>query len=251
MTTQDPLEPSELGLVPSRDYDEALAQLSYLAAPRTPPAALKARVMDLIEPRPTVRASLGRWAALTAALAAVLLAPSLLRPPAEGRLVSARGATINGRPAASGSPVRAGQRVSVGEGGEAIVRVGDGRAAFRLLHGGAAAFSNAGDGYIVTLESGWMLSAVKTGVPYLAATPHGTAMALGTEYLLKVQPDRSWVCICRGSLRLGGDFPETVISSHPHGPFEFRAGHAPVPPAVVTMEAHLDADLDALAKLIQ
>jgi ferric-dicitrate binding protein FerR (iron transport regulator) len=243
MNGQDTFDPKGMDLPASREFDETAALLAFAVAPRRPPAALKARLMRALRPAPRTRRA-PQWRLVpVAAFAALLLVPVLkpVRRPA-AQIVSSHGTvSISGRAAGAGSPLRVGETIAVEPEGEAIVRMGD-RAVFRLSHGGRAVMKRAGAGIEISLLDGWALSAVNKGNPYAVVTAHGRIAALGTVFIVRVGPQRDYVCICRGSLRLTGNFPAREIASRHHLDVYLSGSAAPVP-AGGPMDGHTDADI--------
>jgi ferric-dicitrate binding protein FerR (iron transport regulator) len=245
MNRQDPFEAKDMDLPASREFDETAALLALAAAPRRPPAALKAGLLRAIRPEPRKsRARLWRLVP-AAAFAALLLAPlKLARRPA-AQIVSSRGTvSISGRAAAAGAPLRVGETLAVAPAGEAIVRIGS-RAVFRLSHGGRAVISRAGSEIELSLLDGWALSAVGKGDSYSVVTAHGRIAALGTVFIVRAGAQRDYVCICNGRLLLSGDFPARQIAARHHFDVYISSDAAPAP-AAGPLDGHTDGEIETL-----
>lgn len=96
-----------------------------------------------------------------------------------------------------------------------LVRVGN-DAVLKLSHGAEATITREGKSLTVALKNGWLLSAVRQGQAYRVVTARGEISALGTEFFVRIRPDKDYVCICEGRLRLSGAFPTTEISAEAH-----------------------------------
>lgn len=248
MEDKDPLDAESLDLPPSRELEEVVALLAYDAVERKPPVHLKERLMASIRPAASPF-TFKRWAwpTVAAMAAAALVVVFAFRGSRDGAtLEDVRGlVTVDGRPAAGGARVAWGSVVAVSEDGEAVIRVGR-RAGLGLSRGGRARLTREGSALSVHLESGWLLSAVRTGAPYAVVTPHSRVTALGTDFIVKVHDGRAYVCICHGRIGLKGDFPRDEIASESHGavsePLFERGPEGP-------MEGHSDEDIARLREL--
>lgn len=227
-----------------------LAGLLALSEERKPPAALRERVLSSLATEPAIAsfwAPLGRWAAATAAVAALLLAVVTRPQDSRAILAKTRGlVTVDGAIAESGARLKAGQIVSVSDDGLAVVSF-QGKAAVRLLHGATASFSLGSDSTVdVFLQKGWALNAVSKGIPYSVVTPHGRISALGTDYLVKAQPKDTWLCICHGRIAINGKFGRREAASEKHDGWAFEAARAPYKPDDGTMEGHDEESIRTL-----
>ncbi len=229
---------------------EIAALLAHAAPQRRPPAGLKGRVMaslgeDLRPPSAYRRWALPAFAVAAAVAALVVYLPT--RGAERITLVSAvGGVAVDGRAAAEGSGIEYGREITAGDDGEAVVRIGR-SGGFKLSRGGRARVFTHDDGIEVVLDSGWLLSAVRTGARYRVKTPRSLVAALGTDFIVKVRESRAYVCICRGRINLSGDFTERELASERHGALaepDFPPGGA------VGMQGHSDADIAELRGMI-
>lgn len=206
MNTEDPFDPKSLDLEPSREFDEAAALMAYWTASRRPPARAKNRLMKAISPAP---AAWRAWAAPSLAFAVLLLVPYFFfRSRPVGEIVS----PSHG---GAGGAIASGQTIISPSDGEMLIRVGQ-DAVLKLSHGAEAAITREGKSLTVALKSGWLLSSVRHGQEYRVVTARGEVAALGTEFFVRVRPDKDYICICKGRLRLSGAFPATEIASEGH-----------------------------------
>jgi len=240
MSTEDPFNPKSLDLEPSREFDEAAALMAYGAAPRRPPAGVKQRLMKAIAPAP---AAWRAWAVPSLAFAVLLLVPYVFlrsRPVAEIVASSAGGI---------GGSIASGQTIISPSDGEILIRVGK-DAVLKLSHGAEATITRKGDTLTVELKSGWLLSSVRHGQAYRVVTARGAVEALGTEFFVRIRPDKDYICICEGRLRLSGAFPMTEIASEAHSD-AWMDGSTKPEHASWSMEGHGDEDWQALRRLLQ
>lgn len=238
MNTEDPFDPKSLDLEPSREFDEAAAFLAYGAAPRRPPAELKRRLMKAIAPAP---AAWRVWAVPSLAFAVLLLVPYFLlrsRPVAE---------IVSSSFLDAGSSIASGQTITTPADGEVVVRAGK-DAVLKLSHGAEATITRKGEALTVALKSGWLLSSVRHGQAYRVVTARGEVAALGTEFFVRVRPDKDYVCICAGRLRLTGAFPTTEIAAEGHYDV-WMDGSTKPKQASWAMEGHGDADWEEVRRI--
>ena len=238
MSTEDPFDPKSLDLEPSREFDEAAALMAYGAALRRPPAGLKNRLMKAIAPAP---AAWRAWAVPSLAFAALLLVPYFfLRSRPIGEIVTSSSGGV-------GSSISSGQTITTPADGEVIVRVGK-DAVLKLSHGAEATITRKDGALTVDLKSGWLLSSVRHGQVYRVSTARGAVDALGTEFFVRIRPDKDYVCICEGRLRLSGSFPTTEIAAAAH--FDvWMDGSTKPEHASWSMEGHGDADWEAVRRI--
>jgi hypothetical protein len=231
MNTEDPFDPKSLDLVPSREFDEAASLMAYGTAPRRPPAGVKSRLMKEIVPAP---ASWRSWAVPALAFAVLLLVPYFFfrsRPVAE---------IVSSSHGVAGETIASGQTITSPADGEVLMRVGQ-DAALKLSRGGEATITRKGEALTVVLKSGWLLSSVRHGQTYRVVTARGEVAALGTEFFVRIRPDKDYVCICKGRLRLSGAFPATEIAAEAHSD-AWMDGATKPEHAAWSMEGHGDGD---------
>ena len=231
MNTEDPFDPKSLDLEPSREFDEAASLMAYGAAPRRPPAGLKHRLMKAIAPVPAA------WRAVAVpllAFAVLLLVPYFFfRPRPVAEIVASASGGI-------GSSIASGQTIISPSDGEILMRVGK-DAVLKLSHGAEARITRKGDALTVELKSGWLLSSVRHGQAYRVVTARGAVDVLGTEFFVRIRPDKDYVCICEGRLRLSGAFPTTEIAAEAHSD-AWMDGSTKPEHASWSMEGHGDED---------
>ncbi|MBM3268167.1 MAG: FecR domain-containing protein [Candidatus Sericytochromatia bacterium] len=125
-------------------------------------------------------------------------------PVAQGRVVKAVDLTINGRPAAVGALVRAGDRLRTGSGGVADVVLADG-AIFRLYPASEArvpAISRKKS--FVQLVVGGLMSLVGKPMDYQVKAPKVVAAVGGTCFYLQATPEApNYICACSGLVHMG------------------------------------------------
>lgn len=231
MNTEDPFDPKSLDLEPSREFDEAVALLALGVAPRRPPTELKRRLMKAIAPTPVAWRA---WAVPALAFAVLLLVPYFYyRSGPVAEIVSSTSGGI-------GSSITSGQTITTPADGEVIVRVGK-DAVLKLSHGAEATVTRKGGALTVALKRGWLLSSVRHGQSYRVVTERGSVDALGTEFFVRIRPDKVYVCICKGRLRLSGAFPSSEIASEGHVD-AWMDGTTKPEHAAWTMEGHDDED---------
>ncbi len=236
MNTEDPLDPELLDLEPSREFDEAAALMAHGAAPRRPPEGLKRRLMKEIAP-----AAWRAWAVPSLAFAVFLLVPYFFfksRPVAN--IVSLSSAD-------AGASIASGQTLTTTADGEIVVRVGK-DAALKLSHGAEATITREGEALTIRLKSGWLLSSVRHGQAYRVVTARGEVVALGTEFFVRVRPDKDYVCVCQGRLRLSGAFPAIEIASEGHYD-SWMDGSAKPEHASWSMEGHGNEDWEEVRRI--
>ena len=100
--------------------------------------------------------------------------------------------------------------------GNAAMHISSGQADLMLAGGAEATITREGKSLTVALKNGWLLSSVRQGQAYRVVTARGEIAALGTEFFVRIRPDKDYVCICEGRLRLSGAFPTTEISAEAH-----------------------------------
>jgi len=238
MNTEDPFDPKSLDLEPSREFDEAASLMAYGAAPRRPPAGIKRRLMKAIAPAP---AAWRAWAVPSLAFAVLLLVPYFFlrsRPVAE---------IVDASSGASGSSIASGQTINAPPDGEILLRVGK-DAVLKLSHGGEATITRKGGALTVNLKSGWLLSSVRHGQSYRVVTARGAVDVLGTEFFVRIRPDKDYVCVCAGRLRLSGAFPTAEIAAEAHTD-AWMDGSTKPEHAGWSLEGHGDADWEAVRRI--
>lgn len=247
-------DPRSMDLEPSRAFDEASGLMAYGAGLRVPPAHLRSKVMAAIRPASELPlgaspgGALWRKAAAAAAILAAAVALSIYARPEGASLAAVEGgALIGGKPAGVGAALPMGAVIEVPPDGRAVVRIGR-RAGFELSRGARAILERtAANAIELRLDSGWALSAVKTGTPYRISTPHGAARAVGTDFIVKASAERTYACICRGRLVLTGPFPDQTVAADHHADFIIEPGQAPKPAGRwSSLDGHRDEAIGAL-----
>ena len=239
MNTNDPLDPKAMDLEPSREFDEAAALWALSVPFRRPPAELKARLMNEIRPAPL---SWRFWAVPALAFASVLIFAYFSHNSGPLAVV------VSSSSGAAGAPIVAGQLITTPLDGQAVVRIGD-DAVLKLSHGAEATITRSGKTLEVRLKSGWLLSSVRHGQDYRVVTARGEVEALGTEFFIRVRPDKDYVCICKGRLRLTGAFPAAEIASEAHYDVWMDGLNQPSH-ASWTMEGHGDEDWKEVRRIL-
>jgi hypothetical protein len=126
------------------------------------------------------------------------LLPGLARAvPAALEVVSSSGPLR-----ASASVIEPGGRVHLGDrivsDGGAVIRI-PGKAAFRLKPGSVLTVTRWKKGFLLRLDRGGILSAVRKGTPYAVRTPTAVAAVRGTVFHVQVEsPEKTYSCLCRG-----------------------------------------------------
>ncbi len=125
-------------------------------------------------------------------------------PRGLGRVVKALDLTINGRPAAVGALVKAGDRLKTGSGGVADVVLADG-AIFRLYPGSEAKVPAIGKRRsLVQLVVGGLMSLVGKPMDYRVRAPKAVAAVGGTVFFMQATADTpNYVCACSGVVHMG------------------------------------------------
>ena len=157
--------------------------------------------------------------------------------------------SIDGRPARAGERLKPGQMITVADGSEAVLLIGE-RVAARLLHGGEAVLADRSDIHL-ELRKGWLLSAVVSGTPYSVVTEHGRISALGTDFMTRSQAGETFFCICHGRLKISGPFGEVQVESTNHGGKVFTKSLSPHETPHGTMEGHMPGDITSLRAFLK
>ncbi len=157
---------------------------------------------------------------------------------------------IDGAPAASGQPVRPGQTVTTGPGGEAVFVIG--RDAFLQRGNSSFAIERSGAGVLVLRYlSGKVLSVFGKGRKTLM-TPTATIGIRGTACYIEAEEERTYFCLCYGRAMLTplgeGAQAMTLHTSHHERPLYVGIGKGSIEPAHVVN--HTDAELTMLEALV-
>lgn len=159
-------------------------------------------------------------------------------------------ATVNGRPAPSGTAVSLGDRVATGKGSQAVVVMkGD---AFLLR--ADTVIEVRGSGGVLSdmlISTGRVLSVFsKKNVSVKAAT--ATIGIRGTGAYIEVEPNEVYFCLCYGEAVIAGpNMPDkTVITKHHEQPLLLRTGEPAMRAEPGPFRNHTDAELVMLEKLV-
>lgn len=197
------------------------------------------------------------WLRAAAAIhAAALLAP-LRTALAQGAVAQGvrrvRGEVrVNGELAAVGTPVRGGDVVTTGSGGEAVFVLGRDAALIR----GDARVEVSGAGLISVLRvlTGAVLTVFSSGRRRRIETKTATIGIRGTGVYVEVEPTRTYVCTCYGVAELvAADDPtvrETVRTEHHDEPRYVMAHGAPQMIMDAPVINHTDVELTMLEALV-
>jgi hypothetical protein len=196
--------------------------------------------------------------AATGALGAGGLAGFVGRALAKGDLPAIQGvnhlkgtATVNGRPAAVGTPVGPRDRVSTGPGSMAVIVVKDD--AFLVRENTSLEFADSG-GVLsqMLIRTGRVLS-VFGRKPMAIKASNATIGIRGTGAYLEVDPARVYFCLCYGEAELDGPgmgAPKRIVTRHHESPLvitEQGGAMAAAPGPVVN---HTDDELILLESLV-
>ncbi len=266
---KDQLAPFALGILPEAERPSLVDHLKTCAEcrrelhrmrsaadtlaqsiePIAPPSGLKSRVMEHI--RPTRRSF--AWAPALALAASVLVFVGLSvvwrqRSTLSLEIVSATGRfETDGRALVAGGQAPFGQRLTTGEDSTADIRLAS-QFALHLNPGSEAVIAREGNGYVVSLEKGGVLSVVKTGTSYAVKTNVVTASALGTVfYVQKDSTVQTSVCICHGRFHLEAPgFSHDMEGQH-HNATGLLLSNGVVGMVPHAPLAHSDKEIDSLS----
>lgn len=159
-------------------------------------------------------------------------------------------ATVNGRPAAVGTPVTPRDRIATGPGSTAVVVVSDD--AFLVRENTTFEFADSrGVLSSILIQSGRVLS-VFGKKPVVIKARTATIGIRGTGAYLEVDPDKVYFCLCYGEADLDGPGMSTkrIKTTHHESPLVITDGGgtmAAVPGPVVN---HTDDELMLLESLV-
>ncbi len=160
-------------------------------------------------------------------------------------------ATVNGRPAAVGTPVTPRDRIATGPGSTAVVVVHDD--AFLVRENTTFEFAaSAGVLSRILIQSGRVLS-VFGKKPVVIQARTATIGIRGTGAYLEVDPDKVYFCLCYGEADLDGpgmSAPKRIKTTHHESPLvitDSGGAMAAVPGPVVN---HTDDELMLLESLV-
>ena len=160
--------------------------------------------------------------------------------------------SINGKPAAEGSPVRPGDTVVTGRGGLAVFVVGSDaflmRDNSRLELEGTGLLANT-----LRLVSGKLLGVFAAGAGRRIVTATATVGIRGTGSYQEAEPERTYFCLCYGTADVAAPASkasETFVTRHHESPrFIYGDGRSnPIVPADV--DNHTDSELIMLEALV-
>lgn len=234
----------------------AAAALLAGAVRKSPPPALKRRVMAAVRTQPRVVPGVPAWFGWTAALAAGFLFVVGWRVmPGEDAAPFAVVAALSGsaeaddRPLVPGQPIKVGSSIKTAPGTVLEIRFGDN--AIAKLKDESEATLNAQDGRIqVALSRGWIMSMVKKGSDYAVLTPLAEARALGTVFFVRAGQDgRAYMCICQGRIAVNGRGGFTRTMEAPaHAAMGLLGEGEGVRETPETLRYHADEDGASLAE---
>lgn len=155
---------------------------------------------------------------------------------------------FNGKPLQVGDALAAPLEVVTGE--RALVAFSVGRNAYLVRGNSRMSISApAGTGVAVNVAVGRMLAVFEKGQA-LVSTPTAVAGIRGTGIYVEVEAERSYVCLCYGSVELSAaqnpSLRETFNTRHHEAP-RYISANAIVPAPVIN---HTDAELTLLESLV-
>jgi ferric-dicitrate binding protein FerR (iron transport regulator) len=158
------------------------------------------------------------------AMLLLLIRPALAQSPT-ARVLSVTGKlTVNGKAAAPGSLLRAGDLLATPAGSQAFIGFPDG-SALRLNAGSKLKLSDLAGKTALDLRSGSALSAVHKGTNYSIATPRAVAAVRGTVFYVEATKQRpTYVCVCEGKVRVTSGRHSQLISTETHQAVSVRRG---------------------------
>ena len=163
--------------------------------------------------------------------------------------------TVNGSAATEGMPVRAGDTVVTGPGGDVVFVVG--RDAFMIRPDSRVELMRRGNSPVLTglrILSGKILSVFSPGRKRVIHAETATIGIRGTAVYVEVEPDRAYVCTCYGTVDIASrDDPsarETVRTKHHDQPRYVMASGAPQMIMEAPVVNHTDAELILLEGLV-
>lgn len=177
------------------------------------------------------------------------------RKPSSGVVMIKGEVLINGRSAATGTPVVPGDSVVTAPGGLAVFAVGED--AFLLRENSELTTSGGGSALIASLRlvTGKLLSVFGKGRRNIS-TPTAAIGIRGTGIYIEAEAERSYVCTCYGVVDLqASNMPsarETVTTTHHDAP-RYVYAHGEMPIKMITVAPvinHSDAELIMLEALV-
>lgn len=159
---------------------------------------------------------------------------------------------INGRPATTGAPVRAGDAVSTGKGALAVFVIG--QDAFLMRERSRARF--AGRELVLTLlrlTTGKLLSVFGHGEERRLVTPTATIGIRGTGGYLEAQRRRTYFCLCYGTAEVapsGSAMRETYSTTHHESPKYIYGDGRKIAMAPAKVINHTDDELIMIEALV-
>ncbi len=195
--------------------------------------------------------------AATGALGAGGLAGFVGRALAKGDLPAIPGvnqlkgtATVNGRPAAVGTPVSARDKVSTGPGSMAVIVVKDD--AFLVRENTSFEFAESG-GVLsqMLIRTGRVLS-VFGRKPVVIKAGNATIGIRGTGAYLEVDPAKVYFCLCYGEAELDGPgmAPKRIVTTHHESPLVITDRGGAMAAASGPVMNHTDDELTLLESLV-
>lgn len=160
-------------------------------------------------------------------------------------------ATVNGRPAAVGTPVLPSDRVSTGPGSMAVVVIKDD--AFLVRSNTTLEFAASG-GALSTLliQTGRVLS-VFGKKPMVIKAANATIGIRGTGAYLEVAPDKVYFCLCYGEADLDGPGmaePKRLRTQHHESPLVITDNNGAMAARAGPVVNHTDDELILLESLV-
>mgnify|MGYP006295711681 CR=1 FL=1 len=203
------------------------------------------------QPISSRRRQLAAFIALAGGLAPALRAAAQNNPESGMRKVTGN-VLVNGRPAAVGTPVRAGDTVVTGPGAVAMFAVG--QDAFMMRAGSRASFSGQDVALdAVRLLSGRLLSVFGKGGPRQLVTSTATVGIRGTGAYLESEAERTYFCLCYGSAEvesMNGMARDTYSTTHHESPRYLYANRQERVMEAAGVINHTDAELIMLEALV-
>lgn len=189
------------------------------------------------------------WTVLSAGLAMSLM-PSFAadaKEKATGKVVALDGKVkVNGKPAAVGATVQAGDEIATGKTGTVIIRVPN--AALRLSQKTRIKFLDVFSATTrLEVRLGGLLSAVVPGTRYEVRTPVAVAAVRGTTFFVDVPSDtETYGCVCSGTVAFQDTYPGTskrIVTSSHHAAIRILRQHQTNTVEPATMLKHTDAEV--------
>jgi hypothetical protein len=196
--------------------------------------------------------------AATGALGAGGLAGFVSRALAKGDLPGIPGvnqlrgtATVNGRPAAVGTPVGPRDRVATGPGSMAVIVMKDD--AFLVRENTSFEFAESG-GVLsqMLIQTGRVLS-VFGKKPVVIKAGNATIGIRGTGAYLEVEPGKVYFCLCYGEADLNGpgmSAPKRIVTTHHESPLVITEKGGTMAAAPGPVVNHTDDELILLESLV-